>query len=271
MDRYAVMGHPVKHSKSPAIHAAFAEQTGQRIEYTAIDVEPGGFEEAVQDFFRQGGKGLNVTLPFKQEAWQMVEECSEDARVGGAVNTLLLDSLGALVGYNTDGIGIVRDIERNHQGELARKHVLVLGAGGASRGILLPLLRENPHSVTVANRTVEKGESLAETFSPYGPVEACGFPDLQGRQFDWVINATSASLAGDLPPLPKDLLAPNAWCYDLMYGDQETVFCAWAREAGAEKVIDGLGMLVEQAAESFHLWRGQLPDTAPVIAMLRKN
>ena len=270
MDQYAVMGHPVKHSKSPAIHAAFARQTEQQMEYSAIDVEPGGFEQAVNDFFQQGGKGLNITVPFKQEAWQMTEECSEDARLAGAVNTLLYNNMGSLLGYNTDGSGLVQDILQNHGGRLSGRRILVLGAGGASRGILLPLLQENPGTLTIANRTRARAQELAELFSPHGSqVTGCGFEELAGQQFDWVINATSASLQGKLPDLPDDLLAPQAWCYDLMYGNEETVFCRWAREAGAEKVMDGLGMLVEQAAESFYLWRNVRPDTAPVIAELR--
>lgn len=265
MDQYAVMGNPVEHSKSPAIHTTFAAQTRQSLEYTKLHVETDNFEQAVTTFFENNGKGLNITVPFKERAWQLAVKRSQEAELAGAVNTLFLDSAGVLNGYNTDGIGLVRDILQNHHGVLKEKTILIIGAGGASKGILLPLLRENPAELCIANRTVEKALQLALRFSEYGLVRACGFPELSGQHFDWVINASSASLEGALPPLPEDILNSGAWCYDLMYAKEETIFCQWAKQFGAEKSLDGLGMLIEQAAESFYLWRGVRPETAGLI------
>lgn len=259
------MGNPVSHSKSPAIHTAFAEQAKQILEYSTVHVEMDQFAVAVHDFFNNGGKGLNITVPFKQEAWQLAAKRSEEALLAGAVNTLFLDKSGVLMGHNTDGIGLVRDIIQNHGGCLEGKSILVLGAGGASRGILLPLLKEKPKRICIANRTVTKAKQLALDFAAYGELVGCGFSDLDGQQFDWVINATSASLQGDLPPLPQNVLHSGAWCYDLMYSLEETIFCQWANKMGAEKSLDGLGMLIEQAAESFYLWRGLRPDTKELL------
>lgn len=270
MDRYAVMGNPVSHSKSPLIHSAFAKQCNQSLSYEAIHVEAEGFASAVSSFFKQGGSGLNITLPFKQEAWAQADDRSADAELAGAVNTLWQDSQGRLQGHNTDGIGLLRDIKINHTGSLKNKKVLLLGAGGAARGIIAPLLREEPAELCIANRTYTKAAWLATLFASYGNVSACELEALKGKQVDWVINASSASLQGELPPLPNDLLKAGAACYDLMYGDGETVFCQWSRQAGAEKIMDGLGMLVEQAAESFFLWRGIRPQTASVIKSLRQ-
>ncbi len=268
-DQYAVMGYPVSHSKSPRIHAGFALQTGQSLTYEALAVEPGQFAQRVKAFFEGGGKGLNITVPFKQEAFALAEQLSPEAEIAAAVNTLLVDAEGRLQGHNTDGIGLVRDILHNHQGELERKSILVLGAGGATRGILLPLLQQNPSRIHIANRTVTKAEELVSQMSGYGALRAGGFDSLEGQAFDWIINATSASLQGELPPLPPGLVQPHSWCYDLMYGSDLTIFGRWASEQGAAKVLDGLGMLVEQAAESFFLWRGVRPDTAPMIAALK--
>ncbi|MDY6982818.1 MAG: shikimate dehydrogenase [Pseudomonadota bacterium] len=271
-DRYAVMGNPVAHSKSPRIHAAFAKQCSQDLEYAALLVEPGTFNERVRAFFDAGGKGLNITVPFKQEAWELADVRSPQAELAGAVNTLLRDEIGRMQGHNTDGIGLVRDIVQNHGGELRDKAILILGAGGATRGIVLPLLHEGPARICIANRTVSKAEELAALFAPHGNVSACGgFEELRGQQFDWVLNATAASLQGELPPLPDDLLHANSWCYDLMYASEPTIFCRWAAAHGACKALDGLGMLVEQAAEAFWLWRGIRPDTAPVLAELRRG
>ena len=194
---------------------------------------------------------------------------SDEAKLAGAVNTLLTDEQGKIIGHNTDGIGLVKDIVENHSGALKDKHLLILGAGGASRGIILPLLKQEPASITIANRTESKAQTLADLFKPYGEVSACGFEYLKGKQFDWVINATSASLQGDLPPLPENLLSQNACCYDLMYANTKTPFCEWAIQQGAQEAIDGLGMLVEQAAESFALWRGVRPATEAIIKNLR--
>jgi shikimate dehydrogenase len=265
------MGSPVAHSKSPRIHAAFARQTGQDLDYAALLVEPGTFAARVEQFFGDGGKGLNITVPFKQEAWELASVRSPQAELAGAVNTLLQDADGQLHGHNTDGIGLVRDILHNHGGTLAGKSILVLGAGGATRGILLPLLQQQPARICIANRTASKAEELATLFSAHGRVAACGFAALQGQSFDWVLNATAASLQGELPPLPAGLVRTHSWCYDLMYGNEPTIFCRWAEQHGAHQALDGLGMLVEQAAEAFWLWRGVRPDTAPVLRLLRAN
>ena len=267
-DQYAVMGNPVAHSKSPLIHAAFAQQTGQELEYKALLVEPGSFASRVDAFFAQGGKGLNITVPFKQEAWELVSVNSPGATLAGAVNTLLQDQNGLLHGHNTDGIGLVRDILQNHGGTLANKSILILGAGGATRGILMPLLQQQPKRICIANRTVNKAVQLADIFASHGHLDACSYQDLDGQSFDWVINATSASLQGELPPLPSRLLTDGAWCYDLMYGAEPTIFCRWAQQIGAV-TLDGLGMLVEQAAESFWIWRGIRPGTERVLNELR--
>jgi shikimate dehydrogenase len=262
------MGNPIAHSKSPLIHAAFARQTGEQLEYTALLVEPGSFPARVQGFFEQGGKGLNITVPFKQEAWELATVKSPSATLAGAVNTLLQDHNGVLQGHNTDGVGLVRDILQNHGGVLAGKSILILGAGGATRGILLPLLQQQPARICIANRTVAKAKQLVEVFVGHGALDACGYEELAGQSFDWVINATSASLQGELPPLPPQLLTSGAWCYDLMYGAQPTIFCRWAQQHGA-KALDGLGMLVEQAAESFWIWRGVRPATEHLLLELR--
>ncbi len=269
MNQYAVMGNPVAHSLSPAIHHAFAKQTAQSLQYQAILVEQGKFPAAVSDFFSQGGKGLNVTVPFKQEAWALAQQRSADAEIAGAVNTLLVNAAGDLQGHNTDGIGLIRDIRQNLAVSLEGKDVLILGAGGASRGILLPILRESPASLTIANRTIARAEALACAFEGHGKINAIGLDQLEACQVDWLINATSASLQGDLPPLPAGVLRPGAACYDLMYSSQPTPFCRWARQAGATLAVDGLGMLVEQAAEAFYLWRGIRPDTSALIQKLR--
>lgn len=264
-DHYAVMGNPIAHSKSPRIHALFAKQTQQRIQYAAIQVDPGGFRQAVGNFQANGGKGLNITVPFKREAFQLVDERSPRADAAGAVNTILFLPGGKLRGDNTDGVGLLRDIRDNHNFAIRDKRVLILGAGGAVRGVLGPLLEEEPREIIVANRTVERAVEL-EVFRG---VRGCGFDALSGLSFDLVINGTSASLQGELPPLPDDLLAPGALCYDMMYGAKPTVFMEWARIHHAAIVLDGLGMLVEQAAESFFLWRNVRPRTADVIAEVR--
>jgi len=269
-DQYAVMGHPVAHSKSPRIHAAFARQTRQDLAYTAQEVQPGSFAEAVAAFFQSGGKGLNITVPFKQEAWALAQLKSREAASAGAVNTLMLNSAGQIFGHNTDGIGLVRDILQNHGGTLQGKRILILGAGGATRGILLPLLQQRPSLIHIANRTESRALELAARFSAQGPVTGGGFAGLGNASFDWVLNATAASLQGELPPLPPSLLKPQAWCYDLMYAAEPTIFCRWALQQGATKALDGLGMLVEQAAEAFLLWRGIRPDTGPVLVELAK-
>ncbi len=269
-DRYAVVGNPIRHSKSPQIHAAFAEQCGQRMIYRAQQIELGHFDESARAFFASGGRGLNITVPFKLDAFAFADELSGRARRAGAVNTLARQDDGSIYGDNTDGIGMVRDLHDNLGWEIAERRLLLLGAGGAVRGILEPLLRRHPASVVIANRTADKAVALATAFSDLGvPIEGCGFDALHGREFDLIINGTSASLAGELPPLPDGLLGDNGCCYDMMYGAEPTPFMRWAAGQMAWAVADGLGMLVEQAAESFCIWRGVRPETRRVIEQLR--
>lgn len=267
-DRYAVFGHPIGHSKSPRIHALFAEQTGEEIIYTAQDVPIECFEVAVRVFRAGGGKGVNLTVPLKEAGFRLAEELTPRARLAGAVNTLFWRD-ERLCGDNTDGIGLIRDLTVNLKLVLEGRRLLILGAGGAARGILGPLLEQRPACLWVANRTVSRAQELAAQFSALGPVRALGFQDLVGLQFNLVLNATSASLQRELPPLPDDLIAPSGCAYDLMYADQPTAFVRWSLEHGAGLSVDGLGMLVEQAAEAFFLWRGVRPATAPIIARLR--
>jgi shikimate dehydrogenase len=269
-DRYAVFGNPIAHSRSPDIHAAFAEQTDQQLVYTKQLVEPGRFREAADEFFRAGGQGLNVTVPFKEDAFQYADDLTQRAKTAGAVNTLILRPDGSVLGDNTDGIGMVRDITERLGWPLQGKRVLLLGAGGAVRGVILPCLEEKPVSLTIANRTVAKASDLAASFSHIGKVEACGYDALDERQFDLVINGTSASLQGDLPPIPTTVFAPNAAAYDMMYSAQLTPFLAWAQAQGVTALADGLGMLVGQAAEAFAQWRGVQPDPTPVLKALRR-
>ena len=270
-DEYAVMGNPITHSKSPRIHSLFAAQTGEAVNYTAIQVDPGGFEQAVAHFIATGGKGLNVTVPFKQEAWQLVDRRSNRAERAGAVNTIKIEA-DELFGDNTDGIGLVNDLLRNNAVSLKGRRVLLMGAGGAARGVLAPLLEQQPAQLVIANRTESRARDLALAFSDLGDVEGCGYDaTLDGRQFDVLINATAASLKGELPPLADGLVADGGACYDMMYGAQPTTFMNWARQQGAAKVLDGLGMLVEQAAGSFNVWRGVHPNTRPVIEILRQE
>ncbi|MFZ5561524.1 MAG: shikimate dehydrogenase [Pseudomonadota bacterium] len=268
MDRYCVFGNPVAHSKSPRIHAAFARLTGQAMVYEACLAERKAFAEEVHRFFAEGGRGCNVTVPFKEEAWQIAVARSGRAEKAGAVNTLFTDALGRLRGDNTDGVGLVRDLVQNAAWTLRNQRVLVLGAGGAVRGVLGPLLAEQPQHLTVANRTLAKAAELAGLFAEEGPISAASYEELAGRAFDLVINGTSASLQGELPPLPADILAPAARACDMMYGAAPTVFLRWAAAQGAE-VRDGLGMLVEQAAEAFFIWRGVQPPTQQVLEALR--
>lgn len=270
-DNYAVMGNPISHSKSPQIHAAFAKQTGQRIVYTATQVDPGGFAQAVGNFFANGGKGLNVTVPFKTEAWALADELGPEAKQAGAVNTLLMNAEGKLVGRNTDGIGLVRDILHNHGGKIAGQKILLLGAGGAARGVLQPLLAEGPAQLQIANRTASRAQALAADFNALGDISGGGFDDLNGQHFDLIINASASSLQGEVPPLPDNCCTATTWCYDMMYGADPTPFMQWAEQHGATKNMDGLGMLVEQAAESFLHWRGVRPETETVIQQIQNE
>jgi shikimate dehydrogenase len=270
-DRYAVMGNPIAHSKSPKIHSLFAEQTHQALSYEALLVSLDDFAKAVAEFRAGGGKGLNITVPFKQEAWALEVEYTERAQRAGAVNTLWFRDDGTTLADTTDGIGLVRDLTLNHHTALAEKRILILGAGGAVRGVLDPILAEHPAAVVVSNRTASKARELAALFSDKGAITGCGFDSLNGQQFDLVINGTAASLEGQVPPLPDDLLAHNASCYDMMYSATRTPFQLWATAHGAAHALDGLGMLVEQAAESFMIWRGVRPHTATVIVAVRQE
>lgn len=267
-DLYAVMGNPIAHSKSPQIHSAFAEQTGEGVIYSAMLVPMDGFDDAVSQFFRRGGKGLNVTVPFKEEAFRYADLHSERAQRAQAVNTLVMQADGQLLADNTDGVGLLTDLTVNHGIELAAKRILLLGAGGAVRGVLQPLLAQQPAEVVIANRTLAKAQTLATDFADLGNLQGCGFDQLSGN-FDVAINGTSASLNGELPPLPAGLVDGHTACYDMMYGADMTVFNQWAQQQGAAITLDGLGMLVEQAAEAFALWRGVRPDTREVIAAIR--
>ncbi|RYY02854.1 MAG: shikimate dehydrogenase [Gammaproteobacteria bacterium] len=269
-DQYAVFGNPINHSKSPAIHRQFAEQTGQDLHYAKQLVATDEFVKAAHEFFKQGGKGLNITVPFKIEAFNFAQQLTPRALRAGAVNTLAIQADGIILGDNTDGIGMVHDMH-NLGWELEGKRILILGAGGAVRGILQPVLAEHPAQVIIANRTFAKAEELAAHFQDLGDVQAKSFEQLDGEQFDIIINGTSASLSGDLPPLPENLLNTNAACYDLMYGAEPTVFMQWAQQQGAAKIADGLGMLIGQAAEAFYLWRQIRPEVVPVIMALRRQ
>jgi shikimate dehydrogenase len=268
-DQYAVMGNPIAHSQSPRIHTLFAIQTGQFMEYRAIRVQPNHFTEAVDTFRAEGGKGLNITVPFKQNAWIYADILSPRAERARAVNTLVFQESGSAFGENTDGIGLIRDLKKNHGFELKNKRILLLGAGGAAQGVLQPLLAEQPAKLVIANRTPSKAMEMALLFADLGRLSGCAFPELEGSSFDLIINATTASLQGEVPSLPKGLLAEGGWCYDLMYSAEPTAFVRWSHQQHAQRALDGLGMLVEQAAESFFLWRGIRPDTRPVIAKLQ--
>lgn len=271
MDRYAVIGNPIKHSKSPWIHARFAELTQQSLEYSALLVEFDAFEQSVAQFFEGGGKGLNITVPFKERAWAMAQRHSEAARKAGAVNTLYRDPDGALVGENTDGTGLLRDLKQNHGADLNNKRILLLGAGGAVKGVIANLIAESPREVYIANRTLEKATALADCAQGKVPIYAVQFSEIPEEAFDFVINGTSAGLQGELPAVPSATVSTHTWCYDMIYGAADTKFQTWAKSLQAAKALDGLGMLVEQAAESFKIWRGRSPQTGPIIRQLRET
>ena len=266
-DRYAVIGHPISHSKSPQIHAAFARATGQDIAYTAIEAPLDGFAVTVQAFRASGGRGVNVTLPFKLQACELATDPSEAARLAGAANALKFEG-DRVYAENFDGIGLVTDIQRNLGHTLRGRRVLLLGAGGATRGALLPIAQQGPALLMVANRTADKAHALRSDFAAHVTLHSGGYADLAGETFDVVINATSAGLAGEALPLPGGLFAPGALAYDMVYGKGLTPFLRQAREAGVSALADGVGMLVEQAAEAFLWWRGVRPSTTGVIADL---
>ena len=267
-DAYVVMGNPVAHSQSPFIHAEFARQVGHAIAYTSRHVEVGCFREALAGFRAAGGRGASVTLPFKEEAFALSTRRSARAEQAGAVNTLDFEG-DEIRGDNTDGVGLVRDLERNLGLTLAGRAILLLGAGGAARGVIGPLLAASPARLVVANRTASRAEALRRHFGD--EVEACGLDRLPAARFDLIVNATSASLSGEAPPLPATLLRPGGGAYDMMYAARPSPFMRWAQEAGASAVADGTGMLVEQAAEAFRRWRGVRPRTRPVIDALRRR
>ncbi|AHL73599.1 shikimate dehydrogenase [Stutzerimonas stutzeri] len=269
MDRYGVFGNPIGHSKSPQIHRLFAEQTGQALGYEPLLAPLDDFAGFALAFF-EDGLGANVTVPFKEQAYRLADRLTERARRAGAVNTLKKLEDGVLLGDNTDGVGLVRDLLDNAGVVLKGKRILLLGAGGAVRGVLEPLLGQRPAALVIANRTLSKAELLAGEFAGLGPVSASAFDQLQDP-FDVIINGTSASLGGDLPPLADSVIGPGVtFCYDMMYGAAPTPFCHWAANLGAQ-TRDGLGMLVEQAAAAFELWRGVRPTSAPVLAQLRRQ
>jgi shikimate dehydrogenase len=267
--RYAVVGNPVLHSKSPRIHAEFARSTGHDLTYEHLLAPLDGFVAAVEGFRDAGGRGLNVTVPFKVEAFMLAALHSSRAQLAGAVNTLMLEDDGRWYGDNTDGAGLVRDLVENLGLELRDRRILVLGAGGAARGVIGPLLDALPRTLAVTNRTFEKARTLAAQFTPLGPIAAIAPVELHDHRFDVVINATSVGLASETHDWPPSVFAPGSFAYDLVYSDEPTQFVRWAQTHGAQRTADGLGMLIEQAAESFLLWRGVRPHTAPVFALLR--
>jgi shikimate dehydrogenase len=272
-DQYAVIGNPVEHSLSPRIHAEFARATGEDVAYDRVLAPRDGFRDAVLAFRGAGGKGLNVTLPFKHEAWRLASARSAFAHAAGAVNTLSFEREG-IVGHNTDGVGLVRDLTRNLEVGVRGRRILLMGAGGASYGVMEPLLREQPETMVIANRTLDRAVELARHFEALQSCarrgfEARAYSTLAGMHFDIVVNATSAGLEGAMPALPASVFAPGALAYDMVYA-RRTPFLDFAREQGA-RVCDGIGMLVEQAAESFFIWRGVRPETEPVIRLLRQK
>ena len=269
ISKYGVVGNPIKHSKSPEIHSTFAEQTNQQMQYLLILIALDGFQSGIQQFVAKGGRGLNVTVPFKQQAWDIADELSERAQLAGAVNTLSFVD-GVIKGDNTDGTGLVRDLTANQCFDLKGKSILILGAGGAVRGVLGPIIDEMPSSITIANRTLSKAEVLKGVFSDVFDIQVMSFESLN-KSYDLIINGTSASLQQELPPLPDCIVDADTILYDMMYSKEPTVFNRWGNKLGADKTIDGLGMLVEQAAEAFSLWRGVSPDSRLIIDKIRKS
>lgn len=272
MELYAVVGNPIEHSLSPQIHRLFAEETEQDIQYDSRLLEIDTFNEQVKELQQTGYKGINVTVPFKHQAWELADRLSPRARDAGAANTLIFQPDGLIAGDNTDGIGLSRDLIINHQVLIKHRKILILGAGGAVRGIIGPLLAKKPDLMTIANRTLDKAEKLAEDFSHVWDITPCAYEDLGHEKYDLIIHATSAGLNNEVPPVPDSVLGINSICYDLMYDAQKpTAFVEWALNRGALRAYDGLGMLVEQAAESFYVWRGLRPTTGPVINLLRQS
>ena len=268
-DRYGVMGHPVSHSKSPFIHSSFAEQTGESLAYEAIPVEPGQFPGAVDAFRSAGGKGLNITLPFKREAFELAVSRSQRAERAGAVNTLWFDAGKGVCGDNTDGVGLIRDLAQSCELAVVPRSVLLIGAGGAARGAVCALLDEKPDNLVVSNRTYEKADALVREVGNPANTRALRFDELEGESFELIINASASSLEGEAPPIPSAVMTGESVCYDMMYAPSATAFVRWGLAHGAKLAVDGLGMLVEQAAEAFFLWRGVRPETGRVLRDLR--
>jgi len=268
-DHYAVIGNPIAHSKSPLIHTQFAQQTGQMLNYDTCLADKDAFNTTAQSLRNNGTKGLNVTVPFKIDAWHYADELSNLAQRAGAVNTLVFQKNGKVLGANTDGIGIVRDLKQNHAITLKNQRILLLGAGGAVQGVLQPLLAENPAILHIANRTASKAEQLAQNFADLGNITGGGLKSMGTVPFDLIINGTAASLQGSVPNIPRHCLSTQTSCYDMMYALEDTPFVTWAKQQGALKALDGLGMLVEQAAESFYLWRRIRPDTTPILDYMK--
>lgn len=268
-DRYAVVGYPVAHSWSPFIHGLFARQTGQQLTYTRMEVAPQDLRATVGSFFESGGKGLNVTVPHKQAVYALARHRTPRAEIAGAVNTLAMQAY-ELLGDNTDGAGLVTDLTRNLGFTLANTRILLLGAGGAARGVLGPLLAATPQYVEIANRNEARAVELAREFATLGNVHGCGFDAMTGNAtFDLVLNATSASLQESIPPIAAAVIGPATLCYDMAYGKGDTAFTRWSKTVGAGRAETGWGMLVEQAAEAFLLWRGVRPETRPVLEAVK--
>jgi len=267
LDRYAVIGNPIGHSKSPLIHGLFAQATGQNMQYTAIEGPLDGFRSAVQAFIAAGGRGMNVTLPFKLQAFEIATDPMESARLAGAANALKFED-GRIFAQNFDGLGLVNDLQRNLGVSLAGKRVLICGAGGATRGAVLPLAAQQPALIAVANRNADKAHGLRADFAAHVTLQTGGYEDLAGECFDVVLNATSTGLSQERLPLPPGVFAPGALAYELVYGKGLTPFLQQAQAAGVMHIADGVGMLVEQAAEAFVWWRGVRPDTRPLIQRL---
>ncbi len=264
--RYGVIGYPIKHSASPKIHRHWGEQYNKRIRYDAIEAPAGHFSEVAYDFFLYGGRGLNVTVPHKQIAFRICNELSERARACGAVNLLEQRKDGTFFGDNSDGAGLVRDLTVNQKLDLSGIHIAVIGAGGAARGLLLPLLELAPASLVLANRSIKRAQQIASELQLADAIETCAMRKLANRHFDLVINATSAGLQGRIPTIPTEIILQDSTCYDLAYGKAANPFMSYAKRKGAARVLDGWGMLVEQAAESFEVWHRLRPDTAHVLA-----
>ena len=271
LDRYAVVGNPVAHSLSPRIHAEFADQTGQAMSYEAIEIATDGFAAGIAALQQQGYRGVNVTVPFKREAWELCDELSARARIAGAVNTLVLQADGAIHGDNTDGVGLVRDLTHNLKINIPGQNLLLLGAGGAVRGVLEPLLALSPAQLTIANRSVDKARALARDFESFGKIEVLAYDQLKPEGYHLIINATAAGLSNQLPPISAAALDRGGVCYDMMYNlNAPTAFVEWSIEQCVQQSYDGLGMLIEQAAEAFRIWRGMRPDTSQLAAKLRR-